>query len=149
MPNLKCNNCNNVQRAKVFETLFVGNCKKPAEFKQFFVLEINCEKCNQKKILSVGLTYLGEYIEFGYVRQKHFEKVEKNIVRELEKLPTLKKKDKKGFYLNYGEYGVIKRCYSNLSTLKLGIDPNLDMQLTQPRYRGKLICLKNIIIKNI
>lgn len=27
---------------------------------------------------------------------------------------------KSGFYLNYSEYGVIKRCYSNLSTLKLG-----------------------------
>lgn len=27
---------------------------------------------------------------------------------------------KSGFYLNYSEYGVIKRCYSNFSTLKLG-----------------------------
>lgn len=30
---------------------------------------------------------------------------------------------KSGFYLNYTEYGSVKRCYSNLSTIKLGRIP--------------------------
>lgn len=34
------------------------------------------------------------------------------------------KKQKSGFYLKYSEYGKIKRCYSNLSTLKLGKTKN-------------------------
>ena len=28
------------------------------------------------------------------------------------------------FYLNYSEYGAIKKCYSNLSTLKMGLTDN-------------------------
>lgn len=30
------------------------------------------------------------------------------------------------FYLNYNEFGIKKRCYSNLSTLKMGLFENRD-----------------------
>lgn len=45
-----------------------------------------------------------------------FEKQKAVIYEVLKNKPN----QKAGFYLNYSEYGSIKRCYSNLSTLKLG-----------------------------
>lgn len=33
------------------------------------------------------------------------------------------------FYLNYNEFGVKKRCYSNLKTLKIGLAENKDLKL--------------------
>lgn len=36
------------------------------------------------------------------------------------------------FYLNYNEFGVKKKCYSNLSTLKMGLFENKEL-ITSPR----------------
>ncbi len=36
------------------------------------------------------------------------------------------------FYLNYNEFGVKKRCYSNLSTLKIGLTENRDLKKINP-----------------
>lgn len=33
------------------------------------------------------------------------------------------------FYLNYNEFGVKKRCYSNLRTLKIGLAENKDLKI--------------------
>ena len=33
------------------------------------------------------------------------------------------------FYLNYNEFGVKKRCYSNLRTLKIGLTENKDLKI--------------------
>ena len=33
------------------------------------------------------------------------------------------------FYLNYNEFGVKKRCYSNLKALKIGLGENKDLKL--------------------
>ena len=63
--------------------------------------------------------------------EKLFKKLKKEILYEIKPL----KYDNSGkFYLNYNEYGVIKRCYSNLSNLKLGLKENID---TQPSFQNK------------
>lgn len=62
--------------------------------------------------------------------QQFFEKLKNFILYEEtpQKVPEYKGK----FYLNYNEYGVLKRCYSNLSRLKIGLyenkNPNFNIQ---------------------
>ena len=52
-----------------------------------------------------------------------FEKLRKNILYE-ELPPTPARYVQGKFYLNYNEFGVKKRCYSNLSKLKIGLHEN-------------------------
>ncbi len=56
--------------------------------------------------------------------KKFFEKYSKDIVKEIfiYDLPVIKTNSK--FYLNYNEYGKKKRCYSNLSSMKIGLFEN-------------------------
>ena len=57
-----------------------------------------------------------------------FENLKNSIL--FEKLTTaLKIKAYSKFYLNYNEFGKKKRCYSNLSTLKMGLFENQSMYL--------------------
>ena len=51
--------------------------------------------------------------------RKFFEKIKSKILYE-EKFYDYSKNYHTSFYLNYNEYGVKKRCYSNISNLKLG-----------------------------
>jgi len=51
--------------------------------------------------------------------RKFFEKLKPKILYE-EKYIDYSKFPHSGFYLNYNEFGVKKRCYANLRTLKLG-----------------------------
>ena len=57
-----------------------------------------------------------------------FNQMQKFILYE--KVPQVYKKCGK-FYLNYNEYGVKKRCYSNLSTLKIGLCENKSLNNIQ------------------
>ena len=52
--------------------------------------------------------------------KKLFEKLKNKIIYE-KRIPSLSTKRYGTFYLNYNEYGIKKRCYSNFSSLKLGI----------------------------
>lgn len=54
-----------------------------------------------------------------------FNKMQKFVLYELapQKIPESYGK----FYLNYNEYGVLKRCYSNLSRLKIGLVENKNL----------------------
>jgi len=55
--------------------------------------------------------------------RKLFEKLKKHIL--FEKEPEGKNiKPSSKFYLYYNEYGVKKKCYSNLSSLKIGLFEN-------------------------
>ena len=55
--------------------------------------------------------------------RKLFEKLKKSII--FEKNPESSRiKVFSKFYLNYNEFGVKKKCYSNLSTLKMGLFEN-------------------------
>jgi len=129
MTNLVCNNCQTTQKARICETLVPSDLPHSSELSRFFLLIIDkCKKCFQKKIFSVGLTYLGSYIEFDFLKTKQFKVVENRIIQEVATLPSIKKKSNKdGFYLLYLEYGQMKPCYSNLSSLKLGLDKNWDI----------------------
>ena len=129
MTKIYCNNCNVNQKANVVEIPIPETYYTP-ELQAFYLLIIDkCIKCGNKKILPIGLSYLGNFIEYEYLKPKFYEKFEKNILRKLDGLPVIDRTaDKKGFYLLYSENGNVKRCYSNLSTLKLGIDSNWDKE---------------------
>ena len=53
--------------------------------------------------------------------KKFWQKVKTKILYE-EKYIDYSKKKRGSFYLNYNEYGVKKRCYSNLSGLRIGLN---------------------------
>jgi len=127
MTKIYCNHCHTNQKADVIEIKIPEMYYNP-ELMAFYLLIIPaCANCGSRKILPVGLTYLGNFVEYEYLKLRFCEKLARNIIRKLDGLPIIQHaKDKKGFYLLYSERGVVKRCYSNLSTLKLGIDPNWD-----------------------
>lgn len=57
-----------------------------------------------------------------------FEKLKKFILYEVRSIKYNKVNCGK-FYLNYNEFGVRKRCYSNLRTLKIGLAENKDLKI--------------------
>ena len=57
-----------------------------------------------------------------------FEKLKKLILYEVRSIKYNKVNCGK-FYLNYNEFGVKKRCYSNLRTLKIGLAENKDLKI--------------------
>ncbi len=56
--------------------------------------------------------------------RKLFENVKSSIIRRQDYKYSVNQKGKS--YLYYNEFGTKKRCYSNLSTLKMGMLDNLD-----------------------
>lgn len=62
--------------------------------------------------------------------RKLFEKLKDSILFE-KKPEGVRLKAYSKFYLNYNEFGVKKRCYSNLSTLKIGLFENKDFEYTK------------------
>ena len=57
------------------------------------------------------------------MKHTFFEKLKDSVLYEIR--PTKYNVAKYGrFYLNYNEFGVKKRCYSNLRTLKIGLAEN-------------------------
>lgn len=54
------------------------------------------------------------------VARKYFQKLKSKVLYE-RKYYDYSKRRGGTFYLNYNEYGVKKRCYSNLSSLKIGL----------------------------
>lgn len=75
----------------------------------------------------VQLTRINKNDEISVIRKvnlkaKEFFRNMQNFIL-YERVPQNYKKCGK-FYLNYNEYGVLKRCYSNLSTLKIGLYEN-------------------------
>ncbi len=54
-----------------------------------------------------------------------FQKLKINILYEIKS--TKEVLPRGSFYLNYNEYGVRKKCYSNLSALKIGLTENRDL----------------------
>lgn len=87
-----------------------------------------CPICNHTV---VQLTRIDKNNQISTIRKTNdkanafFEKLKKYILYEetTQKIPAHYGK----FYLNYNEYGIIKRCYSNLSALKIGRYENKDL----------------------
>ena len=63
--------------------------------------------------------------------REFFKKLEKNILYEIRPI-NYNKINYGKFYLNYNEFGVKKRCYSNLRTLKIGLAENKDLKKINP-----------------
>lgn len=77
----------------------------------------------------VQLTRISENDEISIVRKTNkkakefFSKLKNQILYEVRPI-TYNNKNLGKFYLNYNEFGVQKRCYSNLRTLKIGLSEN-------------------------
>jgi len=56
--------------------------------------------------------------------KKFFEKYQKDIVSEIKDYDSSYLLNYGKFYLNYNEYGKKKKCFSNLSSMKLGLFEN-------------------------
>lgn len=89
---------------------------------------IKCPVCGHKV---VQLTKIDKNGQLATIRktnkkaEKFFKKLKKEILYEIKPI----KYDNTGkFYLNYNEYGILKRCYSNLRNLKLGLEENTNIQ---------------------
>lgn len=63
--------------------------------------------------------------------REFFKKLEKYILYEVRPI-NYNKINYGKFYLNYNEFGVKKRCYSNLRTLKIGLAENKDLKKINP-----------------
>ena len=72
-----------------------------------------------------------------------FDKMQSSILFEREIAETKLKIHSK-FYLYYNEYGVKKKCYSNLSTLKMGLFENKELVKQQKQIDYDKLELKNI-----
>ncbi|MBP3821105.1 hypothetical protein J6G99_05620 [bacterium] len=78
----------------------------------------------------VQLTRIDEKNEITSIRytnkqaRKFFEKLKPKILYE-RKYYDYSKIYKGTFYLYYNEFGIKKRCYSNISNLKIGLKTNL------------------------
>lgn len=61
---------------------------------------------------------------------KFYDKIEPYIIRQVKNVNNVVIGK---FYLNYSEYGKKKRCYSNLTTLKMGLFDNFD-NVSESKY---------------
>lgn len=105
--------------------------------KTFRMCELDVlKKCPVCGHFVVQLTRVNENDEISTVRkvnakaEKFFQSLKKFILYEKvpQKFPLF---GHGKFYLNYNEYGIKKRCYSNLSTLKIGLYENKDFNNLQ------------------
>ena len=55
------------------------------------------------------------------------EKLESSILSEIGKNTNIMPSYGSSFYLMYNEFGVKKKCFSNLSQLKIGLSENRDL----------------------
>lgn len=112
-----------------------GGLRKTKSFKlvpqgDFVLCELDfLKKCPVCGHTVVQLTRVNKNDEISTVRKinskavKFFEHLKNFILYE--KVPQKAPRFGQGkSYLNYNEFGVLKRCYSNLSTLKIGLYEN-------------------------
>lgn len=111
-----------------------GGLRKTRSFvlipnREFVLCELDylkeCPVCGH---LIIQITRLNTKKEVSTLRYKNkraenfWDKIQKNILYEKKYYDYNKIKQRGNFYLNYNEYGVKKRCYSNFSNLKIGLN---------------------------
>lgn len=110
--------CGKMWKAKAYR-LIPDNGSIYAVLKE---MKWGCPQCDNYKIEIEKVGVNGETKTIVYENEK--------AIKMLDKLKTsimyeFKQQDKSAvgsaFYLNYSEYGKKKKCYSNLSTLKMGL----------------------------
>ncbi len=108
-------------------------CLSPQE--QFLMCELDyLPKCPICGHTVVQLTRIDKEDNISIIRKvnkkarEFFIKLKKFILFE-EKPINYNRVNSGSFYLNYNEFGVKKRCYSNLKALKIGLRENKDLKL--------------------
>ena len=108
-------------------------CLVPQE--NFLMCELDyLPKCPVCGHTVVQLTRIDKDDNISVVRKinknarEFFIKLKKFILFE-EKPINYNRVNSGSFYLNYNEFGVKKRCYSNLKALKIGLRENKDLKL--------------------
>lgn len=108
-------------------------CLAPQE--KFLMCELDylvrCPVCGHTV---VQLTRVDKNDNISVVRKvnkkaKEFFAKLKNFILYEEKPLNYNRVNSGSFYLNYNEFGVKKRCYSNLKALKIGLNENKDLKL--------------------
>ena len=97
-----------------------------------------CPVCNHFVVELFRIDYNHELSSVRKINKqgrKFFEKLSSSILYEHRASDKLFR-SYGSFYLSYSEFGKVKRCYSNLSTLKIGLFDN-DKWL-YPQLRAKL-----------
>ena len=91
---------------------------------------VECPVCGHAVIQITRIDKNNEvsiYRKINERARKLFEKLKKSIIAE-KKSESFQVKNQPKFYLYYSEYGVKKKCYSNLSSLKMGMFENKDLK---------------------
>lgn len=122
-----------------------GGLRKTKSFRlvprdNFVLCELDVlKKCPVCGHFVVQLTRVSNDDEISTVRKinakakKFYGALQKFILYE--KVPQKVPKTGQGkFYLNYNEFGVLKRCYSNLSTLKIGLTENKNLNILKKSF---------------
>ena len=98
----------------------------------YFICEVDvlskCPICGHKVVQLSKISFSGELFTVRKTNrkaEKFFKKLKKDILYEIR---PYRYNNQGKFYLNYNEYGVIKKCYSNLRNLKLGKSENLNVK---------------------
>ena len=115
--------CGTLQRTRTYKLVPQNDC---------FMCEVDvlsrCSICGHKVVQLSKISFSGEVStvrKTNHKAEKFLKKLKKDILYEIR--PYRYNKQGK-FYLNYNEYGVIKKCYSNLRNLKLGKSENLNVK---------------------
>lgn len=135
MPEILCNNngCNK-HKCVIDQTFVIVPKNKKYAFA--FMKTAHCPICKRHYTLITNFQFVKEGVDnqkraFGCFAPVHkiftgkdadsvFEKIYEHQKAVLYEVLKNQSNVKSGFYLNYSEYGNVKRCYSNLSTLKIG-----------------------------
>lgn len=114
--------CGGLRECKTFELI-------PDE--EFIIKELDyleeCPVCGHTILQLTKLSKSGKIYVYRITNKKarkFFEKYSKDIVEEKKEFENFIFKSHGKFYLNYNEYGRKKKCYSNLSSMKLGLFEN-------------------------
>lgn len=135
MTNICCfqQDCNN-HKCVIDQTFVIVPKNKKYAFA--FMKTAHCPICKRHYTLITNFQFVKEGVDnqkraFGCFAPVHkiftgkdadsvFEKIYEHQKAVLYEVLKNQSNVKSGFYLNYSEYGTVKRCYSNLSSLMLG-----------------------------
>lgn len=120
MPYIECCNQRRICNAYKLENL------SGLVFNYAYYLEA-CPVCSHSILLIRRFFFDGSVSEVRKINEKArklFAKIQPSIICKYTQSPSL---GASSYFLRYNEFGVIKKCYSNLSTLQIGLFENLDL----------------------
>lgn len=103
--------------------------------KKYLIAEVDyleaCPQCGHTVVQLTRIDFDNNICIVRKINEKArnlFEKLKSSILFE-KNASKVRVKAYSTFYLNYNEFGVKKKCYSNLSTLKMGLFENKNINL--------------------